>query len=226
MHWKALMAWVGPVRVVRFVDDADRTRPRQPEQRTRPGSDDDVHGTFACGLIDGGTVAAQAGVVGGHGMPRWEYEAQEFHQPLDRPYFGGKHQGLISISQCRSYYGRYRVPFLTPGRLPQESAAVLYGAARGSRERISPCGTFTAGGQQGRWLGTAHEPHRAPADQLPQGAPAGARLREQRRGGARTPTVFQGREQVSLAWGTGQVRFCGGTDQGPLHHLRPWRRGR
>jgi hypothetical protein len=74
---------LGPVRAVRFVDDADRTRARQPKQGRRPGPDHDAHVSVAGGLVDGAPTTAQAAVVRGYGVSLWEYKTQEVHQPFD-----------------------------------------------------------------------------------------------------------------------------------------------
>jgi len=76
MHGKALVTLLGPVRAIRFVDDADRTRARQPEQGRCPGPDHNVHLSVAGGLVDGDPATAQAAVVRGYGVSLREYKTQ------------------------------------------------------------------------------------------------------------------------------------------------------
>jgi hypothetical protein len=72
VHGKAFVSLLGPVRGVRFVDDADRTRARQPEKGRRSGPDHDVRVSVAGGFVDCGPGTAQAAVVRGYGVALWE----------------------------------------------------------------------------------------------------------------------------------------------------------
>jgi hypothetical protein len=127
---KALVTLLGPVRAIRLVHDADRTRTRQPEQGRGSGPDHDVHVSFAGGFVDSGPATAQAAVVRGYGVPLREYTTQEIHQPLYHPYLRRQHQGLAPNFQRRPDYGLDRGLLLSPGRPPQEGAASFDGASR------------------------------------------------------------------------------------------------
>jgi hypothetical protein len=96
MQGKTFVTLLGPVRAVRFVDDADSTRTRQPEQGRRPCPHYDVHVPVAGSLVHGGPASAQATVVRGYGVSLLECQTQEIHQPIDRPYLRGQYQGLSS----------------------------------------------------------------------------------------------------------------------------------
>src|SRR5215204_192347 len=131
VHGKTFVTRLGPVRAVRFVHDADRTGPRQPEQGRRSGPDHDVHAPAAGSLVDGRPAPVQAAVVRGYGVSLLECDAQEIHKPFDRPYLRRQYQGLSPILQRRPYYGLDRGVLLSAGRPPQEGTAALYGAPRG-----------------------------------------------------------------------------------------------